>query len=301
MGWSTYSDLMKKTTVYFALALALGSVSHGMAQVTAEVVMEQEHFLIGETIPVAVRITNRSGQALHLGEEANWLTFSLEAKDHSIVSKNGEVPVKGEFALESGKVATRRVDLAPYFFLDRPGRYQLTANVNIKVWDTTVTASPKSFDVINGAKIWSQEFGMPLPAGVTNRSPEVRRYTLEQANYLRSQLRLYLRLSEAESGRVLKVFPIGSMVAISEPEHQIDRNNNLHVLYQHGARVYLYTMITPDGEVTVRQLHEITSARPRLLADDKGGFYVAGGARRFTSNDLPAPTNPDTDASPEKP
>jgi hypothetical protein len=263
--------------------------------------MEQERFLIGETIPVAVKVTNRSGQTLRLGEDDNWLTFSLVSKDGSIVAKNGEVPVRGEFQLGSGQVATRRVDLAPNFVLDRVGRYQITANVNIKVWDATVTASPKSFDIINGAKIWSQEFGMPIPAGATNRSPEVRRYTLEQANYLRTELRMYLRLTDASGRRVFKVFPIGPMVSISDPERQIDRSNNLHVLYQHGARAYLYTVITPEGEISIRQLHEITGARPRLQADDKGSFYVAGGARRFNSNDLPAPANPDSDAPPEKP
>lgn len=290
---------MKKIAV--GLALALGCVLSGFAQVSAEVIMEQEHFLIGETIPVAVKVTNRSGQTLRLGEDDNWLNFSLASKDGSIVAKNGEVPVAGEFRLESGKVATRRVDLAPHFVLDRVGRYQITANVNIKAWESSVTASPKSFDIINGARIWSQEFGMPMPAGATNHSPEVRRYTLEQANYLRTQLRMYLRLTDASGGRVIKVFPIGPMVSISDPERQIDRGNNLHVLYQHGARAYLYTVITPDGEVTTRQLHEITAMRPRLQADDKGSFYVAGGARRFNPNDLPAPANPDSDAPTDTP
>jgi hypothetical protein len=290
---------MKKIVTGFALAL--GCVLSGFAQVSAEVVMEQEHFLIGETIPVAVKVTNRSGQSLRLGDDDNWLTFSLVSKDGSIVAKNGEVPVRGEFQLDSGQMATRRVDLAPYFTLDRVGRFQVTANINIKAWEASVTASPKSFNVINGAKIWSQEFGMPIPAGATNRSPEVRRYTLEQANYLRTELRMYLRLTDASGRRVLKVFPIGPMVSISDPQRQIDRDNNLHVLYQHGARAYLYTVITPDGDVILRQLHEITGTRPKLQADDKGGLIVAGGARRFSPNDLPAPTNPDRDAPPEKP
>jgi len=289
---------MKKIAV--GLALVLACVVSSSAQVTAEVILEQEQFLLGESLPIAVRITNRSGQALKLGDDPKWLTFLVDAKDGSIVGKNGDVPVLGEFQLESGKVATRRVDLEPYYFLDRVGRYRLTAKVDLKDWDTLVTTSPKSFDIINGAKIWSQDFGLPLPAGATNRTPEVRRYTLEQANHLRSQLRMYLRLTDA-NGRVLKVFPLGPMVSISQPEHQIDRANQLHVLYQHGARIYLYTVITPDGAVAIRQVHEITGNRPRLQADDQGGFFVAGGARRFSANDLPAPQKLESDASPENP
>ena len=289
---------MKKHVISFALLL--GFVLSGRAQVSVEIVLEQEQFLIGEAIPAAVRITNRSGQTLRLGDESNWLSFTLETRDGLAVVKNGEVPVKGEFQLESGKMATRRVDLAPYFALNRYGRYQLHASVHIKEWDATLSAKPRSFDLIKGAKLWSQEFGMFLPPGVTNRVPEVRRYSLEQANYLRTQLRLYVRITDVDDTHVIKVLPVGPMVSVSHPERQIDRVNNLHLLYQVGARTYLYAVITPDGEMIQRQTHEITTTRPRLLADDKGNQSVVGGARRFSNDDLPGPPETESHVSQEK-
>jgi hypothetical protein len=289
---------MKKHVISFALLLGL--VWSGRAQVSVEIVLEQEHFLIGEAIPAAVRITNRSGQTLRLGESASWLSFTLESREGLAVAKNGEVPVQGEFELESGKMATRRVDLAPYFSLNQYGRYHLNASVHIKDWDSTLTAKPKSFDLIKGAKLWSQDFGMFLPPGVTNRIPEVRRYTLEQANYLRSQLRLYVRITDVAATHVIKVVPVGPMVSVSHPEHQIDRRNNLHLLYQVGARTYLYAVITPDGEMIQRQTHEITTTRPRLRADDQGNQSVVGGARRFSDDDLPAPTEREAHGQHEK-
>jgi len=290
---------MKKIAV--CLALGLGLIPIARAQVSVEIVMEQEHFLVGETIPVAVRVTNRSGQTLRLGDEPDWLTFTLQSRDGLAVPKNGEVPVLGEFHLESGKVATRRVDLTPYFILNQVGRYQLNANVQIKAWDSTLSATPKSFDVIKGAKLWSQEFGMLLPPGVTNRPPEVRRYSLEQANYLRTQLRMYLRITDADDSHVIKVLPIGPMVSISNPERQVDRSNNLHILYQAGARSYLYAVVSPEGEMLVRQNHEITTSRPRLRQDDQGRFGVMGGARRHSKNDLPAPLESESNVSPTTP
>ena len=57
------------------------------AQVTVDVVLDQEQFLPSETMPVAVRITNRSGQPLHLGADANWLTFSVESTGGTVVVK----------------------------------------------------------------------------------------------------------------------------------------------------------------------------------------------------------------------
>ncbi|MGC3960875.1 MAG: hypothetical protein QM813_23960 [Verrucomicrobiota bacterium] len=290
---------MKKIALAFALLLtALPALQ---AQVTAEVVMEQEFFLNGEEIPVEVRITNRSGQTLHLGEEADWLTFSVESRAGEVVAKNGDVPVQKPFELASGKTAIRRVEVSSYFLLNRVGRYQLNAHVRIKDWDAAVTAKPKGFEIINAAKIWSQDFGMPQPAGVTNQAPEVRRYTLEQANYLRGKLRMYLRVTDPGETRVFKVLHLGPMVSISDPEHQVDRGNRLHILYQYGARTYLYSVITPDGELVVRQTHEIASNRPRLQLDEAGGFTVVGGTRRIASSDLPAPVTSDTNALPEEP
>ena len=286
-GQAAYSDRMKKLVVVIALFLAALPLVH--AQVTAEVVMNQEYFLLGESLPVAVRIANESGQKLMLGEDADWLTFSIERRGGSIVARNGDVPVQGEFSMESGQIATRRADLNPYFAIDRNGHYQITASVKLKAWNTTITTKPKSFDVINGAQIWSQDFGLPVPAGATNIAPEVRKYSLDQANYLSSKLVLYLRITDSDGSRVFKAIPIGPMVSISNPDHQIDRASNLHILYQHGARTYLYTVVTPDGEIILRQMHEIGEGRPKLVGDESGKFRVVGGLRLPTDADLPAP------------
>ncbi len=289
---------MKKFATSFALVLALAL--NAAAQVTAEVALEQDQFLMGEEVTAAVKIINRSGQTLQFGDDPNWLNFTVEARDGLGVAKEGEVPVLGEFSLESGQVATRRVNLSPNFDLKRAGSYRINATVNIKEWNRTITATPKSFDVVKGARIWSQEFGLPLPAGASNRPPEVRRYTLEQANHLRSQLRLYLRITDLTDAEVIKVVPIGGMVSFSHPERQIDRLNRLHVLYQNGAKSYLYTVVSPDGDVLLRQTHEITTSRPRLKADEEGGFLVMGGARRLSLDDLPAPGTTQANGSPEK-
>src|SRR5207249_11768589 len=70
----------------------------------------QDQFLPGETLPAAVRISNRSGQTLRLGAEEDWLTFSVEARESAVVAKIGEVPVRGEFVVESSQRATKHVD-----------------------------------------------------------------------------------------------------------------------------------------------------------------------------------------------
>ena len=270
------------------LTLLSISLSHLHAQVKVEIALDQEHFLVGEKLVAPVRITNRSGQPLKFGSEPDWLTFSVESRDGFVVVKHGEAPVEGEFTLESGQVATRSVELTPYFAFDRIGRYRLTATVRLKQWESQLTTKPASLDIINGTKIWEQDFGVPAASGETSRPPVVRRYRLEQVNYLRSQLRLYLRLTDESEGKLLKVFPLGPVVSFAAPERQIDKQSQLHVFFQNGARSFSYLIVTPEGEVTTRQTYEYApTSRPRLQLNDEGKVVVAGGARKFASSDIP--------------
>ena len=283
-----------------AVFVALVGLPTGFAQVLAEVRLEQAHYLPGEALVAAVRVTNRSGQTLHLGSEADWLTFSVESREGFVVIKNGEAPVLGEFTLETSKVATKRVDLAPYFSLTREGRYRITATVRIKEWSAQTTSPPKDFDIVEGAKIWTREFGVPASGGA-NQPPELRRYTLLQANLVRSEIRLYFRLSDGRESKLMKVFPIGNMVSFGRPDVELDGQNRLHVLHQNGAHTSRYTIITPDGEVVTRQLFDFVETRARLRMDREGKISVAGGARRLTEDDLPVEKTTEPEPRPATP
>lgn len=273
-----------------ALGLALASTLTLSGQVSVEVVLDQDNFLAGESMPAAVKIRNRSGQTLQFGADADWLTFSMESRDGFVVEKTSEVPVLGEFTLESSKMATRRVDLGPSFSPTRPGRYQITASVRVKEWGGEISSKPKDFNIVRAAKLWAQDFGVPPDEGVTNRTPEVRRYVLEQANYLRHQLRLYFRLTDADDTRVLKVVAVGQMVSISDLQHELDKLSNLHVLHRIGAHAYQYTVFNPNGEITLRQTYDHSGTRPRLKMSEDGKMFITGGARRATPDDLPSKT-----------
>jgi hypothetical protein len=271
------------------------------AQVTVNLTLEQNQFLPGEALPVAVHIVNQSGQSLRLGADPNWLTFSVEAADDFIVVKNSDPPVQGEFNLDSSQVATKRVDLEPCFDLKQAGHYRIIATVRIKDWHTEVTSPPMGFDVISGAKLWSQVFGVPLPAGVSNRPPEVRMYTLEEANYLHSQLRMYVRVSDESGATVYRVRAIGPMVSFSQPEEQLDRFSNLHVLYQSGASSFLYSVINPKGDLVSQEIYDYFNTRPRLRVGNDGSITVFGGVRRVKPQNIPPVRSPDQLSPPARP
>jgi hypothetical protein len=273
----------------FGLCLILVSATllPASAQVTVEMTMDQDQFLPAEALPVAVRITNRSGRTLRLGREADWLTFAVESRNNEIVPRIGDVPVAEEVVVESSRVATLRADLAPYFLLTRPGRYTVTATVRIKDWNESVRSSPKGFDIIEGGRLWEQEVGVPDSGSATKATPEVRKFILQQANYLKSQLRLYVRLTDASGAKTFRVLPIGPLVSFARPEPQVDMFSNMHLLYQDGPHSFSYTVISPHGEIIARQTYDYVDKRPRLVPDAGGRILVTGGVRRPTPRDVP--------------
>jgi hypothetical protein len=198
--------------------------------------------------------------------------------------------VAGEFDLESSKVAIRRVDLAPFFDMIRSGRYSVTATVKVPQWDQPFNSKPKSFDVLTGVKLWEQEFGVPNPAGEPKPRPEVRKYTLQKATH-QKETKLYVRVSDVSESKVYRVFPLGPTLSFSKLNPQLDKESNLHLLYQTGARTYSYSVIDPDGRVIVQQTHDITASRPSLGTGPEGNITVVGGTRRLDATDVPAPTN----------
>ena len=74
-------------------ALMLLAFFRASAQVSMELSLDQDEFLPNEPIRLAVKITNTSGQQLHLGADPSWLTFNVESADGFVIIKKGEVPV----------------------------------------------------------------------------------------------------------------------------------------------------------------------------------------------------------------
>jgi len=274
---------------YPVLLLAFfASAFYALAQLEVEVVLDQDKFLPAEQFLAGIRIVNRSGQTLNLAEDADWAQFSIEKLESGGVHQDGRPPLEGAFRLDSGKQATVRVDLQPYYDLRRQGRYVITATVRIKEWSKAITTKSVPFEVVEGTKLWEQTFGVPTDAGST-QPPEVRKYALQQANYLKTQLRLYLRVSNSD-GQVLKMLNVGPMIGFGQPEPQIDSQSRLHVLYQNAAKTFAYLIVNPAGDIVLRQTFEYTDTRPRLRLDpDSGKITVVGGQRRAADDDFPAP------------
>ncbi len=271
---------MRKTfSAFLPFLFALGA----FAQVNVELVLDQEQFLRSESLPVRLKISNFSGQTLRLGNDPDWLAFTIEAQEGKPLSKTGDIPLPKPFSVDSAKTASLRTDLMPHFDLSEPGHYTIRAKVRVPQLEKELTTEIKSFDIVTGTRLWEKEVGLPGTQPLV-----VRKFMLQQATFLK-QLRLYVRLTDATESKVFRVLPLGTLLSFSAPEPLVDKSSHLHVLFQTGARTFLYSVVTPEGEQIVRQTFDYTNTRPRLRAEEDGRVLVHGGARRILLSDLPPP------------
>ncbi len=266
----------------------LGVVPWAGAQVNVQLTLDEKEFLPREALIIGVRITNISGQDFALGKDNHWVHFMVETSTKSVVPRLDTMPVSGEFQVQAGKITTRYLNLAPYYDLLRPGRYRVTAVVDIAPLGLQVTSLPQEFDIVKGFPIWEQAFGVPRLAGVSNAPPDFRKYSLVQITGAR-QPRLYAQVSDVNNNQIYRVTFLGLLLSFSTPEIQLDAGNNLHVLYQKGSRSFLYAVINPDGRLILRQTHMYTSLRPALKKDFDGSVRVINSVRRPSEDDEPSP------------
>lgn len=278
---------------FAAILVLFLSMTGAWAQqvITVEVRLESEQYLPDEPLIAKVRIQNSSGQTLRLGEKADWLSFALESTEGPYVRQLRPLDVVGGFDLESSETATKRVNLAPYFNLREVGRYKVVATVKVPKFGASYASSGKVFYITNGKPLQELTFGVPgsvAPGGEAGE-PEIRKYALVEALTgadAQMEARLYVRLTD-RAGNNLRVIPIGTLISFSQPQPQLDKWSNLHLLFQTGARNFSYTMINPEGFVLSRETHEYTETRPALVSGDDGRIFVSGGKRRFTVDDVP--------------
>jgi len=274
-------------------ALAVLAASSSQAQVngvTAELLLDQNQFISCEDVPLNVRVLNRSGQEITLGTDNDWIAVTITGENNAPCAKLGNMPVRGEFSLQSGEMGTRTLNPAPYFDFQQPGRYRVSARIRLAQWQQEIGCKPVYFNVGSGValpNLANLQIGLPPAPGAANGAPEVRRYSLLKVSYVK-EIKLYFRLTDS-AGKILRVFPLTRMTSFTDPEAQIDRYNNLHVLSQNGARSFAYCVLNPEGQWVTRQTYMYSDTRPILRLDTEGKIFVANGARRISADDFPPP------------
>jgi hypothetical protein len=263
------------------LTLCLLACVAARAEVQLQVEFERHtQFVAGESCEIAVRIVNYTGDVLKLGGKPDWVQISLDEVNGGSVTRLRDIPDVGEFSLKPSTRGTLRIDLAPCFRIDHPGRYQVSATMIDPTSGVTVASRPVEFEVIHGTTLWEQAFSIPSTGG---RAPTHRKFSLQQANFL-TKPELYARVSDESDSAIFSVRLLGPLVSFSSPDHMIDRRTRLHVLHRVGSEQFLYHVIAPDGTLEARRMYVFSERAPELRVNDQGEVAVIGGARRVSES-----------------
>lgn len=91
---------------------------------------------------------------------------------------------------------------------------------------------------------------------------------------------LYVRVSDPDHGIIYGCYPLGKAIPFYKPQTRLDKEGNLHVLFQKGARIFDYYRINPNAKVLERSEVTNMTSPPNLERTDDGIVFLRGGERR---------------------
>ena len=255
------------------MCLLAAATAQGQLQV--ELSFKRLQYIAHEPVLATVRIVNNSGRDVDLRDENGqpWFGFEINAGEGRALAplqRNTEPALH----IEAGKTVTRRIDLTPRFPVTDFGTYHARANVYFPDLNKFFYSSTKVFQVGGGRTIWQKTVG--VPEGMPGAG-EMRTYSLLTNRFV-DHTSLYVRVENKQAGVVYKTYSLGRIIATDDPQAEVDRANQLHVLHCAAPRNWAYSHVGWNGELFARSTFHETRTRPRLRHRPDGNIAVSGGA-----------------------
>jgi hypothetical protein len=175
--------------------------------------------------------------------------------------------------IESGQTVTRRINLTARYPVADFGAYHVRANVFFPDLNKFFYSATKVVQVTDARPIWQKTVG--VPEGQPGAG-EVRTYSLLSNRFV-DHTSLYVRVENRDSGAVYTTYSLGRIIASEDPQAEIDRANQLHVLHCAAPRTWAYSHVGLNGELLAHSTFLETKSRPRLRHATDGVIAVSGG------------------------
>src|SRR5216117_3065819 len=256
------------TCVFFFAAAAEG-------QIQVDLKFKRLQYIAYEPVVATVAITNLAGRdiELHDANGQSWLDFEITGSEEQPIAPlsgaNREPPLR----MQAGQRVTRQIDLTPLYPVNEFGAYHVRTNIYFADLGKFFYSSTRVFEVTDARPIWQQTVG--VPAG-TGGSGDVRTYSL-MTNRFPDHTSLYVRVQDKDTGVVYSTYSLGRTIAFEQPQAEIDRSNQLHVLHCAAPRAWSYSRIGLNGQLLEHSSFMETKTRPRLVHSGNGEVAVRGG------------------------
>jgi hypothetical protein len=257
-------------TLVFALAIAASA----SAQIQVELKFPRVQFVAYEPLIATVQITNLAGRDIELrdGNGERWFGFEITADEGRLITPSR--PVSEEpLVIAAGDTVTRKINLAPVYPMQEFGPYHVRAHVFFADLNKFFYSQRKVVQVGDARAIWQKTVGVPV--GMPDAGAE-RTYSL-LSNRFPDHTKLYVRVEDRSTGGVYSKFPLGRAIAYGEPQAELDRSNQLHVMHCSAPRTWAYSQIGLNGQLLARSTFMETKTRPQLRRTPEGAIAVRGG------------------------
>jgi hypothetical protein len=247
------------------------------AQIQVELKFKRLQYIAHEPILATVTIANNSGRDIDLHDDSgqHWFGFEINAGEGRLLAPLRQDADAAEPALhvEAGKTVTRKINLTALYPVHDFGAYHVRANVFFPDLNKFFYSTTKVFQVTDARPIWQKTVG--VPEGMPG-SGEARTYSLLSNRFV-DHTSLYVRVENRDNGVVYTTFSLGRTISNEEPQAEIDRSNQLHVLHCAAPRSWAYSHVGLNGELLTHSTFLETKTRPRLRRTPDGSIAVNGG------------------------
>ncbi|MFL6536642.1 MAG: hypothetical protein ACJ8JD_00475 [Chthoniobacterales bacterium] len=244
------------------------------AQIQVELKFKRLQYVAYEPVTAMLTITNLAGRDVDLHDVGTqrWFGFEVTGGEQQLLapaSLQSEPPLH----IESGKTVSRKIDIATAYPVHDFGTYHVRANVFFADLNKFFYSEAKVFQVTNARPIWQKTVGVPdgqPGAGGT------RTYSL-LSNRFPDHTSLYVRVEDRNNSMVYSTYSLGRVISFEEPQVEIDRANQLHVLHCAAPRTWAYSHVGLNGELLKQSTFLQVKSQPHLRRASDGLVAVHGG------------------------
>jgi len=262
----------------------------GEAQIQVDMKFKRLQYVAYEPVVATLAITNLAGRdvELHDTDGQSWFGFEVTGSEGQPIPPIATDVAQPPLIIGAGQKVAQRINLTPLYPVHDFGTYHVRAHIYFADLEKFFYSATRVFEVTDARPIWQQTVG--IPDGVA--APGDARTYLLLTNRFPDHTSLYVRVQDRDSGIVYATYSLGRSIAFEQPQAEIDRANQLHVLHCAAPRAWSYSRIGLNGELLAHSSFMETKTRPRLVHAANGDVAVHGGVLEAAAAQTARDTTP---------
>jgi hypothetical protein len=261
------------TRILFPAFVLVAATAH--AQIQVDLSFKRLQYIAHEPILATIKIANNSGRDIDLRDDngQRWFGFEINAGEGRLLAPLKTDAPEPALHVEAGKTVIRKINLTALYPVHDFGAYHIRANVYFTDLNKFFYSTTKVVQVTDARPIWQKTVGVPegMPA-----AGEARTYSLLSNRFV-DHTSLYVRVENKDTGVVFTTYSLGRIIASGDPQAEVDRANQLHVLHCAAPRSWAYSHVGLNGELLAHSTFLETKTRPHLRHTPDGSIAVHGG------------------------